>query len=275
MAQNIMRQIVLSFLLLHLICYAAAQPILMFPAGHTGMISSLNYSSDGKNIVTTAFGDNTVKIWEISSGKLVRSIEGYPGIRSAQFSPDGKYIVAVGQYSRSQGAVWEASSGKQVKAFNGNCAEFSFDAKRMVTTADDTVKVWDVASDKLIHSLKCFSDVTSVCFSPDGNHICTIGVFDNVVKIWEASTGRLIHSLEGYRKTAYVTSALFSPDGKYVLSIAELDRTAKIWETSTGKLIHLLIGHPGSLSSARYSADGRFIVTTSKEDKSARIWEAS
>jgi len=50
---------------------------------------------------------------------------------------------------------------------------------------DGTVKLWDVQSGEVIHSLEGHSDwVRSVAFSPDGTKLAS-GSFDRTIKIWE------------------------------------------------------------------------------------------
>jgi WD40 repeat protein len=80
------------FSLLFNVCFGQ-QPKLMLPIGHTGGVNSAQYSPDGKRLVT-ASGDNTAKIWDVVSGKIITDLKGHTKfVSSAQFSPDGTKIV--------------------------------------------------------------------------------------------------------------------------------------------------------------------------------------
>ena len=52
------------------------QPNLILPVGHTHWVRSASFSPDGKYIVT-ASSDNTAKIWDAVSGKLLRNLTGH------------------------------------------------------------------------------------------------------------------------------------------------------------------------------------------------------
>ncbi|MDC0105954.1 caspase family protein, partial [Bacteroidia bacterium] len=72
----------------------------------------LTVPTNGPKIFTGSY-DNTARVWESSSGKLIHSLEGHTSeVYSAVFSPDGtKILTASGDGST---IVWGSSSGKQL-----------------------------------------------------------------------------------------------------------------------------------------------------------------
>jgi WD40 repeat protein len=96
--------------------------------------------------------------------------------------------------------------------------------------ADGTVKLWDVDSGELLHSLQADSDlVFNAEFNGDGTQV--VSASDNgTVKLWDVMTGQLLHSFEAH--SGPVISAKFNRDGTRVVS-ASFDGTVKIWKVET------------------------------------------
>ena len=67
--------------------------------GHSDDVYSLAFSPDGKIIASGSY-DNTIRLWDVASGKCLRELRDYWGIRSVAFSPDGK-ILASGSYDKT------------------------------------------------------------------------------------------------------------------------------------------------------------------------------
>ena len=53
----------------------AQEPKLVIPVGHMSEITSVQFSSTGKWIATGSY-DNTAKIWEMETGRLLNTLEG-------------------------------------------------------------------------------------------------------------------------------------------------------------------------------------------------------
>jgi WD40 repeat protein len=248
-------------------------PKLVLPIGHTKQLNNATFSPNGKSIVT-ASDDNTAKIWDAQSGKLLHTLEGHiDEVNIAAFSSDSKSIVTGSDDNTAK--IWSAQSGKLQYTLEGhtdkvNNATLSPDGKSIVTASlDNTAKIWDAQSGKLLLSLEGHSSaVWDATFSPGGKSIVTSS-FDQTAKVWDAQSGKLLHSLEGQSSGA--RSPNFSPDSKSIVTISD-DNTAKIWDVQSAKLLHSLEGHNDEVNSATFSPDGKKIVTVSL-DKTAKIWD--
>ncbi len=68
---------------------------------HSQPINAIAISPDGKMLASSS-KDGTINLWDIGSGKLLRSIRGYGEI---VFSPDGQQFVTVAQDNTIQ--LWQ------------------------------------------------------------------------------------------------------------------------------------------------------------------------
>ncbi|KAH9203249.1 hypothetical protein DL95DRAFT_321786, partial [Leptodontidium sp. 2 PMI_412] len=60
--------------------------------GHTGWVTSVAFSPDGKQVVSGS-DDETVRLWDVATGTTLQTLEGHiSSVMSAAFSPDGKLL---------------------------------------------------------------------------------------------------------------------------------------------------------------------------------------
>ncbi|HRF19682.1 MAG TPA: hypothetical protein PK977_16020, partial [Chitinophagaceae bacterium] len=119
-------------------------------------------------------------------------------------------------------------------------AAASKDGKRFVTLADDnTIKIWDGYTGKLLTDTKAHADriINKISISPDGQQLLTSS-FDNTIKIWDIQTGKLKLAITDTEGLA--GEALFSPDGKRILSMS--DNSVRIWDAVSGQPLGKLEG---------------------------------
>lgn len=61
--------------------------------GHVGHVMSVAFDPSG-GILANGSRDNTVKLWEATSGKLLRTLEGHADeVDIVAFSPDGRLLA--------------------------------------------------------------------------------------------------------------------------------------------------------------------------------------
>ncbi|WP_437971620.1 AAA family ATPase [Sorangium sp. So ce260] len=151
----------------------------------------------------------------------------------------------------------------------GACA-ISPDGRRIVSASDDkTLKVWDLATGKLVSTLEDHSHAVSACaISPDGRRIVSASG-DKTLKVWDLATGNLVSTIEDNAQWVYACA--ISPDGRRIVS-ASGDKTLKVWDLATGNLVSTIQGHAQWVYACAVSPDGRRIVSASR-DSTLKIWD--
>ena len=109
--------------------------------GHTRVVTSVDFSPDGRRLVT-ASRDRDAILWDVASGKALRVLRAhFNAVSDARFSPDGRWIVTAGP--RSVG-LWEASTGELVRLLYGPpgpyaAVSFTPDSRTILAVAGDGV----------------------------------------------------------------------------------------------------------------------------------------
>ncbi|MGB0084462.1 MAG: caspase family protein [Rhodomicrobiaceae bacterium] len=244
--------------------------------GHTDAVWSVAFSPDG-HLALSGSEDNTLRLWEVGTGKELRSFNGHTGFVSAvAFSPDGRFALS-GAWDDTV-KLWNVATGQELRTFSGHtgfleAVAFSPDGRFALSGGQDNkLKLWDIATGQ---ELRTFSGHTgavwSVAFSPDGRFILSGGA-DKLLKLWEADTGKELRSFAGH--TGHVWSVSFFPDGRLALS-GSGDKTLKIWDVATGEVVRSLGGKGAGIISAALSRDGRFALSGGASDGLMKLWDVA
>ncbi|MGH7495062.1 MAG: WD40 repeat domain-containing protein, partial [bacterium] len=111
--------------------------------------------------------------------------------------------------------------------------QFSPDGEKLASGSyDQSVRLWEVKSGKLLRSLKGHQNtVWSVQFSPDGEKLAS-GSSDNSVRLWEVKSGKCLQVLEGHLGPVY--TICLAPNRKYLVAAGAAGRL-QFWDVDKGE----------------------------------------
>ena len=113
-------------------------------SGHTGAITAVSWSKDGKRLATSSF-DKTLRVWDAETGKELKKITASTqGCDGVTFIPDGKRLVSAGWGTDFSVRVWQIDTGEELVRYDGHtgsalCVAVTPDGKKVI--ACDTTGV--------------------------------------------------------------------------------------------------------------------------------------
>ena len=135
----------------------AQKPELVVQTGHGTWIQSITFSHDGKILATS--GATTIKLWEVSTGRLIRTLPGHPsGKVKLEFEVETYDPVVDFFSSMGRGGMRLPHS-----------LSFSPDGETLASGSNGgTIIIWDLATGEPRHTFTTTSGVWFVAFSRDG-----------------------------------------------------------------------------------------------------------
>jgi len=169
-------------------------PPQIFPNLHHDTILDVAFSSDGRFLATCGY-DMQIKLISLEPQANP------PSTRTLKEHSDAVYAVA-----------------------------FSPDSKMLAScSADRAVKVWDVASGKLLYTLGDATDwLYTLAWSPDGKLLASGGV-DKSIRVYEVGPGGAKIVTSVFAHEAAVQKIVYGRAGKTLFSLGQ-DRVVKAWD---------------------------------------------
>lgn len=192
----------------------------------------ITFSPSGKNLLTSWENLSGIRIFDVASGKHLRTLEGgAKRVRAFAYTADGKQLVSVVSNSPY---IWSSPVGEEL------------------------IQVWDFDAAKKLREFKFRTASTqSMAISPDGSLLMT-GTANSLVHIIDLATGKELALLPGHKHS--IAALSLSRDGK-LLASGSFDQTIRLWDTQTWKSVRIIKGHERAINTLAFSPDGRQLIS--------------
>jgi len=236
------------------------------------------FSADGSSFIS---GGDAIIQWDVKTGRMLgRFPAPDAGTYTGFVSPALHQVIWALPDQRTK-KLQDWQTGRILATFTspgekfGSATALSPDGTRVATVSyDKQLRIWDVATARVLRSFLHPDTIDAVAFSPDGSIVLT-GDGNSNIRAFDVATGRPVWTFKGVADVEIVWSMKFSPDGTKLLA-AIGQHGAKLLDAKTGRLIRAFDGHrPGYITGgAEFSADGSRILT-SAHDETVKLWDVA
>jgi WD40 repeat protein len=176
---------------------ATGKPVLDLKAPHSDTVFGVAFSPDSTKLATCG-ADKFVKVWEVPSGKFLKSFEGHTHhVLDVGWKPDGKLLASGGADNVIK--VWDYEKGEQARtipnAHQKQITRLAFFGKAglfLTASGDGNVKLWNIDNGG---NQRTFAGATDFLFavsaSGDGKLVATGGE-DGVLRIYNGDNAQLV-----------------------------------------------------------------------------------
>ena len=240
--------------------------------GHARWVTACTVTPDGRRVVS-ASDDETLKVWDLDSGRVLATLEGHTNtVTACAVTPDGRRVISASDDQTLK--VWDLATGSLLATFHGHLSRVNAyavtpDSRRVISgSSDRTLKVWDLDSGGLLATFFGHAGSVYACaVTPDGRRVVSASE-DRTLKLWDLASGGLVATFQDH--AGAVTACAAMPGSQRVIS-ASRDETLKVWNIDTGGLVATFQGHASSVTACAVTPDGRRVVSAS-EDQTLKVW---
>ena len=197
-----------------------------------------------------------------------------PEVRAVAFSRNGTTLASAGNDSTVK--IWNVATQTNIRTLKHNsrveAVAFSPDGNILASHSHDVI-LWEYTTGRKIDTLFRTYSGGSVAFSPDGT-ILAAGSPDNKVRMWEVSTRREIATLVHGQIGPSLHTVAFSP-AMTILASGSQDGTIKLWDVETKGHIATLEAHSGSVFSVAFTPDGATLASAGITRDAEGDWDST
>ena len=253
--------------------------------GHQGAVNGVcPVTVAGKELLATAGGDRTVRIWDPGTGQQRATLEGHQGgVWSAcPVTVAGKKLLASGGEDGTV-RIWDPGTGQQRAMLEGHrggvygVCPVTVAGKELLASGgeDGTVRIWDPGTGQQRAMLEGHRGwVNGVCpVTVAGKKLLASAGEDGTVRIWDPGTGQQRAMLEGHQGGVNGVCPVTVAGKKLLASVSD-DRTVRIWDPQTGQQRAMLEGHQGWVNGVcPVTVAGKKLLASAGGDRTVRIWD--
>ena len=236
-------------------------------------------SLDGRWIAqwtTIDDGSDVVQLFDVDAGEIY-TLPHKGSVNAIIFSPDNRWLATNDGRTRLWRLGPDAPTGYVLDedwcdiSDMPNNLVFSPDSTKLAAVCfPDPVKLWDVASQRLLQVQDDRGVIHQALFSPDGAYLAVLLLGDLKLIMLDANTLEPVGNV--MRHDARINALTFGQVGEdLLLATASADKTARVWDARTG-VIRSIFDHPNAVNDVAF-VPGESRLATATSDGEILIWD--
>ncbi|KAL7787264.1 quinon protein alcohol dehydrogenase-like superfamily [Trichoderma afarasin] len=257
---------------------ASSEPIQRLE-GYMHLGCNLSFSPDEKHLASGS-DEDTIIIWDLATGKRMRTLKNTERVILVSFSLNGKLLVScsiggsikiwddTGKciQEKTLDEAWKSIPNRHLKLrFSPDLSLLAF------LDPNDNIKILDLSSFQYIKVIKWdrpYYGDPCMTFLPNGQLAVLAkndGGHGNCINVWDINTNKVLRTLRGHIHQIHSVEA--SPDGSQLISVSRLDRTIRIWDIDPEAAdSNMWEGHEEYYLPMAFSTDGSKFALASREN---------
>jgi len=242
---------------------------------HQKDIQSIDWSKSNQYLLSSST-DTTAKIWELASGRCIRTLQGHSeAVSSVAWCYNDTKILTAGIDKLI--ILWNFEGEKlytwtTLRIADIACCD-SLEKLVAICASNTHIIVFNMKTKQEEFQLNESDKITSMCLSKSGRHLLVnVSLKLPRIVLWDLERSECVTRYTGHQQERYMLRCSFGGINESLVVCGSEDSGIYIWHRKTAALISVLRGHTGTVNSVHWNPTDPHMLISASDDLTIKIW---